>query len=226
MTDQPTIIIRPGHPGDPEREQCFRGMQMACAGATIASALAAHLDSLATVIVAAATDRAHAEKILSTVECDLRKAIAVRWDAIKEEIGAAPRDLPTDALVSYDADYDREPNDGCRGKTRVSIHMPRRASRLTLTVTDVRVQRLQEISEVDAIAEGVIWSDRWKGFVVPGVEHPNKDFPVLSRPTAREMYGALWDAINGSGAWLGNPWIIGLTFTVEHRNIDALQVAA
>lgn len=93
-----------------------------------------------------------------------------------------------------------------------AIHMPRVASRITLRMVDVRVERLNEISEADALAEGVIWSERWSGFVVPGVEHPNKDFPVLSRPTAREQYAALWDTINGPGAWLGNPWVWVYTF--------------
>lgn len=106
-------------------------------------------------------------------------------------------------------------------KWRVSIHMPRRFSRLTLTVTDVRVERLNDISEADALAEGVVWSQDAMGYVVPGVAHPNKDFPVLSRGTAREMYAALWDVINGSGAWLRNEWVVVVSFKPERRNIDA-----
>jgi hypothetical protein len=99
-----------------------------------------------------------------------------------------------------------------------SLHMPRWASRLTLTVTDVRVQRVHDLTEAEALAEGVTLG--LNGFCVPGVEHPNKDFPVLTRPTAYEMYAALWDVINGSGAWCANPWIAALTFSVERRNID------
>lgn len=102
-----------------------------------------------------------------------------------------------------------------------SIHMPRWASRLTLTVTDVRVQRLQDISEEDALAEGVIWSDEKIAFHVPGVPHPDPAFPWLSRATAREMYAALWDVINGAGSWGANPWVVALTFTVEQKNIGA-----
>lgn len=97
-------------------------------------------------------------------------------------------------------------------KWRPGIHMPRWASRITLGITDVRVERLNDITEADALAEGVVWSERWQAFVVPGVEHPNKDFPVLSRATAREMYAALWDTINGSGEWLGNPWVWVVSF--------------
>lgn len=101
-----------------------------------------------------------------------------------------------------------------RGSEIPSIHMPRWASRLTLQITDVRLERLNDCSEDDALAEGVCWSDQWQAFVVPGVEHPNKDFPVLSRATAREMYAALWDTINGSGEWLANPWVWAVSFEV------------
>lgn len=91
-------------------------------------------------------------------------------------------------------------------RKRPAIHMPRWASRLTLTVTDVRVQRLQEISERDAEAEGV--------------------YPILVPPDGGscphvEGFRELWDKLNGKGAWDANPWVSALTFTVEHRNIDA-----
>jgi hypothetical protein len=108
-------------------------------------------------------------------------------------------------------------------KLRPSIHMPRWASRLTLLVTDVRVQRLQDIREEDALAEGVVpLTDPFTRYLVPGVEHPNKDFPELSRATAREMYAALWDVINGSGAWLANPWVVAVSFDVRRCNIDSM----
>lgn len=109
-------------------------------------------------------------------------------------------------LFTYD--YYRRP---C-GSEVPSIHMPRWACRCVLEIEELRIERLNNISEEDALAEGVVWSERWSGFVVPGVEHPNRDFPVLSRATAREMYAALWDVINGSGQWLANPWVWAVTF--------------
>ena len=72
-----------------------------------------------------------------------------RYDA------TAPRDLPVTAVISYEADYLAEPNDGCRGRLRPAIHMPRRASRLTLTVADVRVHRLGHMTERYAEAPNV-----------------------------------------------------------------------
>lgn len=80
-----------------------------------------------------------------------------------------------------------------------SIHMPRWASRLTLTVTEVRVQRLQEISEADARAEGVTATDR---------------------STARGVYSRLWDSLHGPDAWEANPWVVALSFDVRKGNID------
>ena len=101
------------------------------------------------------------------------------------------------------------------GRLRASMHMPRWASRLTLTVTDVRVQRLQDISEEDAIAEGVtlLPSGRYHcGFDEDG------EITCKSPITA---YANLWNSINGDGAWMNNPWVVAYSFTVERRNIDA-----
>jgi len=139
------------------------------------------------------------------------------WSAPREYRGVTPREMPPGIPIWYWADGN--PGYGDWTKPKVSLHIPMWFSRLTLEVTDVRVQRLHEISEDDALAEGIIWSDKWRGFIVPKVEHPNKDFPVLSRPTAREMYAALWDTINGSGEWLANRWIVAVTFKVHRLNV-------
>lgn len=92
-----------------------------------------------------------------------------------------------------------------------SIHMPRWASRLTLTVTDVRVERVQDISEADAKAEGVDGVD-WGG---------GRDYggPAHYRPGFRTLWDELY-AARGYG-WDANPWVRAITFTAERRNIDA-----
>ena len=95
-----------------------------------------------------------------------------------------------------------------RSLWKPSIHMPRWASRLTLTVTDVRVERLQDISEADAIAEGALLP--WSGF------DPSSD-----TRTARAEFKFLWDSINCPGAWEANPWVVVVGFTVGQHNIDA-----
>lgn len=88
-------------------------------------------------------------------------------------------------------------------RVRPSIHMPRWASRLTLTVTDVRVQRLQEITPCDCLEEGIL--------------------PQKSK--AREDFQDLWDSINAARGfgWDANPWVAAVSFTVDRRNIDQVQ---
>lgn len=98
-------------------------------------------------------------------------------------------------------------------KIKSSIHMPRWASRLTLTVTDVRVQRLQEISEADAMAEGV-------DAVIMD------DVPRQAAMSRRSDFAALWNSIHGPEAWDANPWVVALTFAVHKRNIDSVEAAA
>jgi hypothetical protein len=115
----------------------------------------------------------------------------------------------------------KDRKDGARAMAP-AIFLPKQASRLTLFIEDVRVERLNDCSEADALAEGVVFDSLERGFMVPGVEHPCKDFRYLSRATARDMYAALWDVINGSGAWLANPWIVALTFRVVRENIDRI----
>lgn len=103
------------------------------------------------------------------------------------------------------------------GPWKPGIHMPRWASRLTLTVTDVRVQRLTDIDEIDALAEGIIRHDP--------TETDDAEFLAVDGgdiySSAVDAYEALWNRINGALAWGANPWIVALTFTVEKRNVDA-----
>ncbi len=133
-----------------------------------------------------------------------------RYDHLK------PRDVPVGSLISYEADYDQEPNDGCRGRYRHGRFMMRWMSRITDTVTDVRVERLQDIGMDDAAAEGLRYIDDGPGagfWVVDGT-------PVCGDGTV-EAYQQLWEHINGDGAWARNDWVTALTFTVAHRNIDS-----
>ncbi|WP_108459154.1 hypothetical protein [Devosia naphthalenivorans] len=106
-------------------------------------------------------------------------------------------------------------------KRRPGIHMPRRCSRLTLTVTDVRVERLQDISEVDAWAEGIDAIMK-RGF--PTRHDVTLDLPGSPRwfqPRGVDVYQSLWETINGPGSWESNPWIYAVSFTVQRGNIDA-----
>ena len=118
--------------------------------------------------------------------------------------------------VWYFADNASPPHPiGQRGKLRSPIFMPRWMSRLTLVVTDVRVQRLQEISEADARSEGhpISWDgkpydppsrevDSWQGY-------------------GRASFSLYWSKLHGPGAWDANPWVAAYSFTAHSMNVDA-----
>lgn len=108
--------------------------------------------------------------------------------------------------VEYKADRSLSDFDGydspAGGRWRPSIHMPRWASRITLEITDVRVERLQDISEEDAKAEGVSMPD--------GTPTP-PDFWSY-----RREFRLVWEQIHGGGSWDANPFVWVVTF----RRID------
>ena len=102
------------------------------------------------------------------------------------------------------------------GRWRSPIHMPRWASRLTLTATDVRPQRLSEISLGDCYAEGC---------TVGQTEANSGALPVGWTGPWHE-YRSLWNSLYGPEAWDANPWVYALTFTVHYSNIDAMKGGA
>lgn len=93
------------------------------------------------------------------------------------------------------------------GKWRPSIHMPRWASRLTLELVSVRVERLQDISEADALAEGIVRQCDG-GYGLADTTHYHATDP-------RICYWSLWDHINGAGSVESNPfvWVLGFPST-------------
>ncbi|MGE8367044.1 hypothetical protein [Cupriavidus sp.] len=93
-------------------------------------------------------------------------------------------------------------------KRRPGIHMPRWASRIQLEVTGVRVERLNDCSEADAIAEGIAPElDGW-------TDYSNPSCQMCTNPI--DSYRSLWDSINGAGAWETNPWV----WVVEFRRVQ------
>ena len=108
------------------------------------------------------------------------------------------------------------------GRWRSPIHMPRWASRLTLTVTDARVQRLQEISEADAWAEGCRRGDATdNGGYFPADETDPSGIGWRGWDCACDWYADLWNSLHGTDAWDTNPWVAAYSFTVQRGNIDA-----
>ncbi|EPO7863153.1 TPA: hypothetical protein ACVGMO_001172 [Pseudomonas aeruginosa] len=95
-----------------------------------------------------------------------------------------------------------------QARWRPSIHMPRWASRILLEITAVRVERLQDISEEQALAEGV------RGEPCDHARQACADIGCWG-DTAKGAFGFLWESLNGEGSWVANPWV----WVVEFKRV-------
>ncbi|MGC3841928.1 hypothetical protein [Pseudomonas aeruginosa] len=131
------------------------------------------------------------------------------WAADAQVDAIAPRDLSQGEPIWYPADFSVRQT-GCsmisKGRGRPSIHMPRWASRILLEITAVRIERLQDISEKQALAEGVELEG--EGVCWAGAAGTASDSPV-------ESFRLLWELINGAGSWNANPWV----WVVEFKRV-------
>jgi len=129
------------------------------------------------------------------------------WQADAQVDSIAPRELSNGEPIRYPADWDFRQT-GCAmirpGKIRPSIHMPRWASRILLEITDVRVERLQDISRADIRAEGL--------------ECPPELASDDVSPNYRDWYPAAWKELWNStgGDWDANPWV----WVVEFKRVQ------
>jgi hypothetical protein len=96
-----------------------------------------------------------------------------------------------------------------KNRWRPSIHMPRWASRITLEITEVRVERLHEISESDCWAEGIEEIDGMFGNTAI-IDMANRLGCCID--DAKPTYACLWESINGPGSWAANPWVWAVSF--------------
>jgi hypothetical protein len=141
-------------------------------------------------------------KGLRVLPCKVGDHLWVReaWRASKGYDRYPPREM-SHWPVHYEADGPPDPEDELHmnGCLRPSIHMPRWASRITLRVTGVKVERLNEISEEDAKAEGV---------TRPTVLHDDDGTSYV------DAFRDLWFCIHGPGSWEANPWVAAISFEV------------
>ena len=107
----------------------------------------------------------------------------------------------------YRADYGNLTpiSDGIGGPWKPSIHMPRVASRISLEITGVRVDRLQDISNEDCVAEGI--TAIGKGVRMPDGRYAQAGRYETKASTVRQLYSELWESINGPDSWAANPWV-------------------
>ena len=113
-----------------------------------------------------------------------------------------------EGFVDYRADFSDEEVKTLDVKWRPSIFMPREAARIFLRVTNVRVERLQEIATDDAKAEGVLQ---------PGVIPSNTLIRNTEGSIPRTNFKILWDSLNASRgfSWEQNPWVWVISFERE-----------
>lgn len=118
------------------------------------------------------------------------------------------------AIYAADGDFTWGDDDGYedgRSCWKPSIHMPRAASRILLEITDVRVERLNAISEEDATAEGVAQfrGGFWKHYQPGWTQH---------QLSARGSFVTLWKSIYGEESWNSNPWV----WVIKFKRIEEL----
>jgi hypothetical protein len=144
------------------------------------------------------------------------------WRTLAEFDKHPPRELVETCPLRYEADKAcsaRGFTEGF-GRYRPPMFMPRWASRGLDEVVSVRVERLRDISEADARAEGIrahtLAPDPTQGWMPSDEVYSWLDNPAPSQWSRypRLAYGALWEAINGDGSWAANPWVWRVEFKV------------
>ena len=131
------------------------------------------------------------------------------WRVIDAADCFAPRELTAAHRLWFEADG---PHDPPAGRYRPGMFMPRWASRINLDVTGVRVEQLQDISEADAMAEGIFPHVRGGWHWLQHNSSNLDDWNQFGYKTARIAYLALWEAINGPGSAEANPWVWAINF--------------
>lgn len=126
-----------------------------------------------------------------------------------------------DCTIEYRADTDNplpnnwpleDKDDPACGRWRPSIHLPRRFSRIALEITGVRVERVQDISEADALAEGIIKATKDGNLYKYGLENwPWRDWHL----NYFDAWNQLWESVHGPDAWQKNQWC----WVVEFKRI-------
>lgn len=135
---------------------------------------------------------------------------------VRENIGfsrlydlCAPKDVPVGSEVFYPASMTDQAWYDLHTRMRPSIHAPRWTSRIQLHITGIRIERLHDISEEDAKAEGtdglhdsLCWNEKW----LPET-WDNNDVG-----SSKFVFATLWQSINGPGSWAKNEWVWVIEF--------------
>ena len=155
---------------------------------------------------------------LSYIKCPFGRRGDVLW--VKETWSIAPPICPEQDWLTYLYRASEDYYNYDYIKWKPSIFMPREACRIKLMVEAVRVERLQDISDEDAVAEGVEASNKFEG--KQGYLRQYKDYSCtveeMFHLDAYDSYQTLWESIYGKGLWEKNPWVWVITFNrIGHK---------
>lgn len=134
----------------------------------------------------------------------------------------------------------RATNANQESKWKPSIHMARKYNRITLEITNIHIERLKSISEEDAKAEGIFFTDYGRNCFHGGSLSDVGDCPadIATHPvrpgwswrktthqdqclgSAKSAFSNLWMSINGPDSWEENPWVWCVEFSVHQVNVD------
>lgn len=143
------------------------------------------------------------------------------WKFIPEKNG-----FPNFRYVDFPpAVIEKQTNRGVGWYKRPGLFMPKELSRIWLQVAGRKVELLQNISEEDARAEGILWHKseidgriRYKDYMADasGYGDPEHDYPTVGMPVC--SFSTLWQSINGEESWNLNPAVYAMTFKVVSTN--------
>ena len=158
------------------------------------------------------------------------------WKSDRQYDDLAPSEMGGEEPLIYLADktvqrWGWKPDVMSRwGRHRQAMHMPRWASRITLEVTSVKVERLQDITEEQARKEGIERLKSGRGYYDPT---ESKGMVHLGHylPSAKAAFEILWDSLNGKPrkpggpdiSWDANPWVVAIGYTPHLVNVDSWE---
>lgn len=165
-------------------------------------------------------DRLWVRETWSDVNLEGAPAVAYRADGGVRPIAEDDGDEADPKLEKYwFANWYPDLISGTEGRWRPSIHMPRWASRITLEITGVRVERLNSINYRDAVREGLVQEEyNWHSS-----EYPLDDIAFRASSESKRRYSSpqecfkdLWQSIYGEESWQANPWV----WVIEFKRVE------
>lgn len=150
-------------------------------------------------------EKPDAEKMASVINCPYGKPGDLLWVRETFKVDEVDHNLNPVSFY-YLADNEESRRTGIKFKP--SIHMPKAAARIWLRITDVRIERLHEINDEDAIMEGIFFHEGLQGY---STDVHGSNFHC-SKPI--NSFCKLWVSINGPESWDSNPWVWVVSFKV------------